>query len=320
MPAQPSTFPASARLVGIDWGTSNRRAYVVDAEGGCLAAQADDQGVLAARPHFARSLAGMLERLAVPDGVPVVTSGMIGSRQGWREAPYLDLDTPLDALPQHLLAVDDPGLARHCFIVPGYAQRAAAAGIDVMRGEETQLLGAVALGRRDGWIVLPGTHSKWVLLRDGVIQRFATFMTGELYALLGAHGTLAALTDTPGDGGADDAAFEAGVLEARRGAPLSHTLFGVRARVVTGALPAASSRAFLSGLLIGTEYVSAFDLLGEGGKDADGGTRTVAAIGSAALSARHARAAAACGIELTPVDPDLAYCAALARLAEGVPP
>jgi len=308
-PSFTSSASEPARLAGIDWGTSNRRAYLMGADGQCLAAHADDQGVMAARPHFARSLDGLLTRLGVADGVPVVASGMIGSQQGWREAPYLGLDIPLEALPDHLAVVDDPAVARRCFIVPGYAQRGGEAGVDVMRGEETQLLGAVALGRRDGWIVLPGTHSKWVLLRDGVILRFATFMTGELYALLGSHGTLAPLMVAAAAD--DDEAFAAGVAEARRRTPLSHALFGVRARVVAGAMPAAWARGFLSGLLIGTEYVAAFDLLGEP-------AHAVAAVGSAALCARHARAAAAFGIDLAPIDPDRAYCAALARLQRGV--
>jgi 2-dehydro-3-deoxygalactonokinase len=302
--------PPADRLVGIDWGTSNRRAYLVNGAGRCLAARADGQGVLSARPHFARSLDALLSGLAVPDGVPVVASGMIGSQQGWREVPYLDLGTPLEELPRRLATVEDPSLGRRCLIVPGYVQRGSgAAGVDVLRGEETQLLGAVSLGRRDGWVVLPGTHSKWVLLVDGAIERFATFMTGELFALLSAHGTLAPLMQEAADD--DQEAFAAGLREARRRAPLSHALFGVRARVVSGDMPAAQARGFVSGLLIGTEYVAAFHML-------DGAARAVAAIGSPALCALHARAAAAFGVELAPLDPDRVYCAALSRLAAGV--
>jgi 2-dehydro-3-deoxygalactonokinase len=294
------------RLLGIDWGSSNRRAYLVDAGGSCLAAHADDQGMLAARPDFAGSFAALLARMEVDPGVPVVASGMVGSAQGWREVPYLDVDVPLDALPDHAVRVDDPRAGRPCLIVPGYVQRGDQ--VDVMRGEETQLLGAVALGRRDGWFVLPGTHSKWVRLEDGVIRRIATFMTGELFATLSAHGTLAPLM---AEGGDDDAAFVAGLDAARRGAPLSNALFGVRARVVSGAMPAAQTRSFVSGLLVGTEFVGAAGLAG--------GAVPPTCIGSSQLRGRYARAASHFGMTLAGLDPDRVYCAALARFLDRIP-
>jgi len=169
------------------------------------------------------------------------------------------------------------------------------------------LLGAVALGRRDGWFVLPGTHSKWVRLTDGVIRRIATFMTGELFATLAVHGTLAPLMTNDAD---DDAAFVAGLDEARRGAPLSNALFGVRARVVTGAMPAAQARAFVSGLLIGTEFAAAVALAGA--------AEDIVCIGSAALCNRYARAARHFGMTLAGLDPDRVYCAALARFTDRI--
>lgn len=238
--------------------------------------------------------------MQVGAGVPVVMSGMVGSAGGWREVPYLSTGVALAELPRHLARVDDPALAgRFCAIVPGYCQRDGA--IDVMRGEETQLLGAVAHGRCDGWVVLPGTHSKWVLLQGGRIARFSTFMTGELFAALGAAGTLAPLFK---EGVDDDAAFAAGVLDARNRAPLSNALFGVRARVVAGAMPAAQARDFASGLLIGAEFVAARDHRVEG---------ALALLGSPALLARYARAAALFGIAVDTLDADALYVAALTR-------
>jgi len=296
---------ASHRLLGIDWGSSNRRAYLVDAAGTCLATRADDQGMLAVRPDFAGSFAALVAEMGVDPGIPAVASGMVGSAQGWREVPYLDIGVPLDALPDHVVRVDDPRAGRPCFIVPGYVQRGE--HVDVMRGEETQLLGAVALGRRDGWFVLPGTHSKWVHLADGVIRRIATFMTGELFAMVSAHGTLAPLMG----GDDDDGAFVAGLDAARRGAPLSNALFGVRARVVSGAMPAAQARSFVSGLLVGTEFVAAIGLAG--------GTVPPTCIGSPVLRARYARAAVHFGITLAGLDPDRVYCAALARFLDRIP-
>ena len=297
---------APHRLLGIDWGSSNRRAYVVDAAGACLATRADDQGMLAVRADFAGSFAALVASMGVDPDIPAVASGMVGSAQGWREVPYLDIGVPLDALPDHVVRVDDPRAGRPCFIVPGYVQRGE--HVDVMRGEETQLLGAVALGRRDGWFVLPGTHSKWVHLADGVIRRVATFMTGELFAMVSAHGTLAPLMAGAGE---DDAAFVAGLDAARRGAPLSNALFGVRARVVSGAMPAAQARSFVSGLLVGTEFVAAVGLAG--------GSVPPTCIGSPVLRARYARAAVHFGITLAGLDPDRVYCAALARFLDRIP-
>jgi 2-dehydro-3-deoxygalactonokinase len=180
---------APAVLLGIDWGSTARRAYVIGADGQCQQQWQDSEGALQARGAFAASLQALRATLALPDQVPVVMSGMVGSAQGWQEAPYLDSSLPLSSLPAQLMPV---GAAAHCHIVPGYRYRSDGA-VDVMRGEETQLLGALALGHGDGWIVLPGTHSKWVELSSGRIVRFMTYITGELFAGLRAGGTLAAL-------------------------------------------------------------------------------------------------------------------------------
>jgi 2-dehydro-3-deoxygalactonokinase len=294
-------------LLGIDWGSSNRRAYLVDAAGACVATRADDQGMLAVRPDFAGSFATLMAEMNIRPETPAVASGMVGSAQGWREVPYLDIGVPLEALPDHVVRVDDPRAGRPCLIVPGYVQRGE--HVDVMRGEETQLLGAVALGRRDGWFVLPGTHSKWVHLVDGVIRRIATFMTGELFAMVSAHGTLAPLMTGADE---DDGAFVAGLDAARRGAPLSNALFGVRARIVSGAMPVAQARSFVSGLLVGTEFVAAVGLTG--------GDVPPTCIGSPVLRARYARAAGHFGTTLAGLDPDRVYCAALARFLDRIPP
>ena len=278
-------------LLGIDWGTSNRRAYLIERGGRLVRQHADGQGLLAVGGQFAASLEQLRAGMGVDPSVPVVMSGMVGSASGWQEVPYLDIAEPLEQLPAHLVAVRGHP---QCHIVPGY--RSATPSVDVMRGEETQLLGAVALGVRDGWLVLPGTHSKWVLLRDGKIERLSTFMTGELFAMLGNSGTLATIMES---GHESPAAFSAGLAEARRGEPLTHSLFGVRARVVTQAMPAADARSFVSGLLIGIEFVAAQ------------GQDTVHLIASHALSARYAQAAGSFGLQAKVLDPDQVYLSAL---------
>ncbi len=285
-------------VLGVDWGTTNRRAYLVDAQGKCLRRHADERGMLAERGRFAPSLQELLHTLGLAPDTRVVMSGMVGSAQGWREAPYLDTAVPLAELPRHLVPVPGTDAA----IVPGYCQREG--GIDVMRGEETQLLGALALGQGDGWVVLPGTHSKWVLLDGGRVRRLATYMTGELFASLSKDGTLSALISAP-DARDDAAAFATGLDLARERAPLTHALFTVRASVVSGAMPAACARSFASGLLIGAEFVAAID----DGRVPD----ALSLLGSDALVARYRAAASHFGVSVSSVDPDAAYCAALTR-------
>jgi 2-dehydro-3-deoxygalactonokinase len=280
-------------LLGIDWGTSNRRAYLLDRGGRCLARHTDGEGMLAVGGDFAGSLAKLRATMQVGADVPVVMSGMVGSASGWQQVPYLGIDTPLAELAQHLVPVTGHA---GCAIVPGYCTRDA--GVDVMRGEETQLLGALALGAQDGWVVLPGTHSKWALLQQGRIARFATYMTGELFSMLAAGGTLAPMLQQGED---DDAAFAAGIAQARLARPLSQALFGVRARVVAGDMAAAQARSFVSGLLIGTEFESS----------GFGPGAVLSILGSPALGTYYARAAREFGIETSQLDPDAVYCAAL---------
>lgn len=304
----PHTLPAAA-LIGIDWGTTHRRVQAFDARGEPLRETSDDDGMLNAAGRFAASLAAALERVGPLAGSPrVLLSGMVGSAQGWHEVPYLDTSVPLPALGRHLFRVPDAGAAIDCRIVPGYRWRGGDGCVDVMRGEETQLLGAVALGHRDGWFVLPGTHSKWVRLRDARIERFATYMSGELFALLSQHGTLAPLLRDVNDA-ADPSAFADGVRAAEHAA-LSHALFGCRAAVVAGDMPRRDARDYMSGLLIGAEWHDA--------------TRRLAAdraplhvLGSAELSQRHLDAAAVLGVPAGVIDAPDAQRAAW-RMLHGI--
>jgi 2-dehydro-3-deoxygalactonokinase len=293
--------------VGVDWGTTHRRGYALAADGRCMAEHADADGMLAARGRFEASLETLLQALnAAGPQVRVLMSGMVGSAHGWVQAPYLEPEVRLRELGHHLLRV--PGTARRVDIVPGIALKTDTA-VDVMRGEETQLLGAALLGHEDGWFLLPGTHSKWVRMAEGRVADFATFMTGELFDLLGRHGTLAAAAGAE-HAGADvhhPEAFGQG-LRAGADVALSHALFGCRARVVTGALPPEQARSYLSGLLIGAEW---HELRRRGAGHLP---TTVTAIGAPHLAARHAEAAAAFGVTLQHLDPAEVYKTALAHL------
>ena len=309
-------------LLGIDWGTSNRRAWWLNARGDVLAETADDQGLLACQGRFAEAMQHLLAAgPALPPTASVLMAGMVGAASGWREAPYMDARQPLAALVNHLVPV--PAAGARSFIVPGVCFSAPDSTVDVMRGEETQLLGALALGHGDGWYVLPGTHSKWVRLQDGRVADLATYMTGELFALLTQHGTLSSVTGLaaqdkanagssaqghPQESAQEHAlAFAHGVAAAARSG-LSNALFGCRAQVVAGRMPAAEARDYLSGLLIGAEW---HDMVRRAGQV----PTTITLIGSAQLAQRYARVAQASGCHITVLDARNVQLAALTALA-----
>ena len=289
-------------VVGVDWGTTHRRAYGLDNRGQCIAEYSDSAGAMASRGRFPAALKDLLLALrAQPESV--VMAGMVGSAFGWQAVPYVDGNVALQVLTQHTQTLLETGVAAHCAIVPGYCVRDAQAQPDVMRGEETQLLGACCLGHRTGWFVLPGTHSKWVELRDGHVLQLRTYMTGELFDVLGSHGTLAVAA-----GGApavwSDVAFASGVQAAAHGI-LSHQLVACRAKVVAGDIPAGHAHAYLSGLLIGCEM-----------RDFSGatGTSPLRLIGSPALAKRYLAAADLLGLRMDVLDARAAFIAAIHHL------
>ena len=241
-----------------------------------------------------------------PHGTPVLMSGMVGAASGWQEVPYQDTATPLTALGQRLAPLRAAPAGRACAIVPGYRWRSDAGEVDVMRGEETQLLGALALGHGDGWYVLPGTHSKWVRVEKGSVSVLRTYMTGELFGLLGQHGTLSGMVDPQAT---HPPAFREGLQAAKNGA-LSHTLFGCRARVVAGDMPAAHARSYLSGLLIGAEWCDAMQR--------EPGLQQVTLIAAEHLAEGYKTAALHHGCALSVLDPREVYLAALWSLREGL--
>jgi 2-dehydro-3-deoxygalactonokinase len=190
--------------------------------------------------------------------VAVIASGMVGSRQGWKEAPYLPCPARLHEAAHALTRVEIEGASGACVhIVPGLRCQDASGQADVMRGEETQLWGAHLPAH--SVCVLPGTHSKWAWLGDdGQVQAFKTYMTGELFGLLTQHGILGRLmTFVPG-APLDRAAFDAGVALGRKGhADLAHTLFAARTAGLMGQWEAQRLPDFLSGILLGSEIASA---------------------------------------------------------------
>ena len=196
-------------MLAVDWGTTNRRVYAIDADGAVLATERDDRGILAmADGAFAADVAAIRARFG---DVPVLCAGMVGSNRGWANVPYLACPADLPALARSLHWVE-PGRTA---IVPGVSTVAGTRG-DVMRGEEVQLLGAVAAGLAPGGALLcqPGTHCKWARMAGGKIADFRTTLTGELFALLRGHSLLA---DTIGGTVADGPAFSEGVRDSAAG-------------------------------------------------------------------------------------------------------
>jgi 2-dehydro-3-deoxygalactonokinase len=181
--------------------------------------------------------------------MPVLICGMAGARQGWREALYLKTPTRLDGLHEGAVRVDAPGDIR---ILPGLAQ-ARADRPDVMRGEETQLLG-VTEPDFTGLVCIPGTHSKWIRIERGHVVGFSTYMTGELFSVLSQHSILAHAVEPGAGSPADNGPFREGLASAlTEPSGLSASLFRLRAAQLLGFEQRADGAARLSGLLIGTE-------------------------------------------------------------------
>jgi 2-dehydro-3-deoxygalactonokinase len=289
-------------FIGIDWGTTHRRATLLSTSGDVIEERADGEGALACAGRFRASLEALLAGWPRAQGaLPVVMAGMVGSAAGWQAVPYLEGATPLSELARHRVAVLDAPAGRRWSIVPGYCLRGEHGAVDVMRGEETQLFGALrhlGPGQSDGCYVLPGTHGKWVRLRAGRVVELRTYMTGELFALLSRHGTLASAmrggADVAPQVTADDPAFARGVRDAADQPALSHALFGARARVVTGGLAAEAAAAYVSGLLVGAEWADAQRLAPR--------DEPVRVIGEPALAALHAVCAAQHGRRLELLD------------------
>jgi 2-dehydro-3-deoxygalactonokinase len=273
-----SSDRAAPRLIALDWGTTSLRAYLLGDDGVVLDRRSEPMGVLQVP---GQDFAGVFHAVTSewrdrnPD-LPAVASGMIGSAQGWIEAPYVDVPADVDAVVRTLATEPTSGLR----IVSGLAQRGAAP--DVMRGEETQLFGAMTRSpalARSGTVLLPGTHSKWARVVDGLIEGFSTYMTGELFAVLRDHSILGRLADaTASAGSATAPAFLRGVRIARGATSgLASLLFSARSAVLVGDLPASESLDYLSGLLIGDEVRSGLAR----------GERPRAIIGEPALGERY---------------------------------
>ena len=226
------------RLLAVDWGTSSLRAFLLGGGGAVLERLARDQGILKVSDgDFAAAFEDTCGPwLDVHPGLPVLMSGMIGSRQGWVEAPYRHCPCSVADLASECAALPLEGA--RAFVMPGLDSVGLSGAADVMRGEETQVAGAMALANvTDGLFCIPGTHSKWVRVEGARVMDFSTFMTGECFAVLKDHSILGRLME---GSDSDEAAFDEGLNRAKKpGGPLHH-LFGVRSEGLVGNMAAES--------------------------------------------------------------------------------
>lgn len=241
---------ASTAFVGINWGSTNFRAYHIDAGGQLLREHSEASGIAGLdRAGMERVIDALLARWDID--CPIYACGMVGSNIGWTEAPYAVAPAGIRDI---AAAVVDTRIGNATVgIVPGIACRRALDGApDILRGEEIELLGYAALHPGwDGLLALPGTHTKWLRFGEGRVDEFFTSMSGEMYDRLTAAGLLASIVDGPAQAGD---AFHDGVRQAFSGKlGLATLLFGARARVIRKSMARTDAASYLRGLFIGAE-------------------------------------------------------------------
>jgi 2-dehydro-3-deoxygalactonokinase len=306
---------SQAALVAGDWGTSHLRLFLCQTDGAVIDTL-NGPGAADVHGSFADVLDSLLLGWTRHHGtLPVVLCGMVGSSLGWAQAPYVTCPARPDEIAQACLELREGAV----HIVPGLSCRNRLDAPDVMRGEETQILGALrlnaALGRGRHLLCLPGTHTKWVLIEDGSVREFLTAPTGELFALLCRHSIL--VSDERArlelDGTGDGPAFEQALLQIGRHpqAGLLHRLFECRSRRLTGELKSAQAIPLLSGMLIASDVQGALQLLATAPA-----ASTVHVIGARALSGLYARALGSQGCGASLMDGTLASLNGLVQVQQ----
>jgi 2-dehydro-3-deoxygalactonokinase len=292
-------------MIGVDWGTSSFRAWRLGADGGILDRVSAPRGILTVE---AGTFETVLRELVGPwlqaGEDTILVCGMAGSRQGWKEAAYLPCPADAAGLARALTPVDFSGA--RCFLVPGLSARDEQDVPEVMRGEETKILGLLdRLPPGRNVVLSPGSHSKWAIVQDGTVLSFLSQFTGEAYAVLSTHTILARTLDKAAP--MDWAAYDEGLARARQPGGLLHHLFGMRARGLFGELADVSAASYLSGILLGHEVAATLPE----------GTRHVFLVGDGGMMARYARALAHAGVTTTDV-PEEAAAAGLWHIGQSL--
>jgi len=301
----------SAALIAVDWGTSRLRAMLLDGTGGVIAEAASDAGIATLAPGGHEAAFEALVAAWPP--VPAIMAGMVGSRQGWREAAYVPCPAAIGRLGGGMLRFTTSA-GRPVAIVPGLMLRTPARDGDVIRGEETQIAGLI--DREPGFAgiaVLPGTHSKWATITEGTVSSFQTFMTGEMFELLSRRSFL---RHSVAEDGHDLAALPDFTLGVRRtvvdGLPFLAAIFSVRARQLLDGVAPADNLAYLSGLVVGGEIAAAraSGLLGHG--------TALRIVGTRSLGRAYATAFAIADYRPTALDGGALVVEGLAHLARTI--
>lgn len=280
-------------MIGIDWGTTRLRAYRLAPDGAVLARRETPRGVLGIEPGgFADTVRATVGDWVAEGETRVLVCGMAGSRLGWVDTPYLPCPASLGDLAGAAVPATFDGADVR--ILPGLSCRDRHGVPEVMRGEETQMLGA-ALGDDATTICLPGSHSKWASMAGGKVTGFTTHLSGEAFAALSGHTILGRMMDVAAPH--NPGGFARGVARARQGGGLLHHLFGLRATSLFNEIGEAEAASFLSGLLIGHEVAAALE---------EGVAPPVILIGAEMLIARYGTALDAFGIPHRSATPDAA--------------
>ena len=289
----------TARYIAIDWGSTNLRAWLYQGDH-CLDSRQSEAGVTRLN---GKSPAAVLAEVTTDwreENTPVVMAGMVGSNVGWKVAPYLSVPARFSSIGDQLTSVGD-----NIWIIPGLCV-SHDDNHNVMRGEETQLIGARALAPSSLY-VMPGTHCKWVQADSQQINDFRTVMTGELHHLLLNHSLIGAGLP-PQENSAD--AFTAGLERGLNTPAILPQLFEVRASHVLGTLPREQVSEFLSGLLIGAEVASMRDYVAH--------QHAITLVAGTSLTARYQQAFQAMGCDVTAVAGDTAFQAGIRSIAHAV--
>lgn len=283
---------ASAELIVVDWGTTSLRATLVNRDGTIVCSLETQAGIhFITNGDYETQLLEAIGPWTQKHGpLPIVALGMVTSRNGWVEVPYITCPATIDDLAKGTIQRRLPNGSPLVFL-PGITDKRRQPFPDVMRGEETQIVGFGLTEART--LVLPGTHSKWAQVSEGQIERFQTFVTGEIYALLSQHSFIAKTT-TAGSPIENWPAFDRGVCDARDNSaddqPLLSLLFSARTGMLANQLESTDIQNYVSGLLIGDEFRSA-DRCGWLTQD-----RAIGIVGNDGLNERYGRAAALFGL------------------------
>ncbi len=279
------------KRIALDWGSSRLRAYAVDGPGNVLDTRQAEAGVFTIRGHaFELALRELIgDWLDAHPHIEICAAGMIGSANGWREAPYVATPASSHALRESVVQIPFKKSQHVLKVIPG-VRHGAGASVDVMRGEETQIFGVLPASG-DGVFCLPGTHCKWVIVREGAIVDFRTHYTGELYQWLASQSSVSKVIEAsaPFDAQAFD---EAAAQAAQNPSDLLHQLFALRASVVARERSGAQAASAAQGLLIGSDVANGGQYL----RRKIGTFSQLSLVGSSVLNAHYARALAAQGI------------------------